>query len=71
MTAAAPAQARQKYDLGFAKWVYENIDGGDKLLQTKLCATIVACGTSITASTRHSRNCSVLCRWCARMLSFR
>lgn len=42
MTAPAPATAR-KYDLDFAKWVYENIDGGDKL---SLCMQCGVCSGS-------------------------
>jgi len=38
MTAAAvPEQSSRKYDLGFARWVYENIDGGDKLSMCMQC----------------------------------
>ncbi|HVY43954.1 MAG TPA: 4Fe-4S dicluster domain-containing protein [Hyphomicrobiaceae bacterium] len=40
MTTSSPAAA-QRYDLGFARWVYENIDGGDKLalcMQCGVCA---------------------------------
>ncbi len=28
---AVPEQSSRKYDLGFARWVYANIEGGDKL----------------------------------------
>ena len=37
MAASMPAEAGRKYDLGFAKWVYENIDGGDKLSMCMQC----------------------------------
>jgi quinone-modifying oxidoreductase subunit QmoC len=33
---SSPAAA-QRYDLGFARWVYENIDGGDKLALCMQC----------------------------------
>jgi heterodisulfide reductase subunit C2 len=36
MTTSSPAAA-QRYDLGFARWVYENIDGGDKLALCMQC----------------------------------
>jgi quinone-modifying oxidoreductase subunit QmoC len=42
MTAPAPVTT-QKYDLDFAKWVYENIDGGDKL---SLCMQCGVCSGS-------------------------
>ena len=40
MTAQAPATSR-KYDLGFARWVRENINGGDKMnlcMQCGMCS---------------------------------
>lgn len=40
MTVPAPDTSK-KYDLGFAKWVYENINGGDKLglcMQCGVCS---------------------------------
>jgi quinone-modifying oxidoreductase subunit QmoC len=40
MTVSIPDSAR-KYDLGFARWVYQNIDGGDKLglcMQSGVCS---------------------------------
>jgi quinone-modifying oxidoreductase subunit QmoC len=36
MTVPAPDTAK-KYDLGFAKWVYENINGGDKMALCMQC----------------------------------
>lgn len=42
MTVPAPDTAK-KYDLGFAKWVYENINGGDKMA---LCMQCGACSGS-------------------------
>ena len=41
MAAPVPAQGDRKYDLGFARWVYETIDGGDKLslcMQCGMCS---------------------------------
>lgn len=42
MTAPAPA-ATKRFDLTFADWVYENINGGDKL---RLCMQCGACSGS-------------------------
>ncbi|MEW5962365.1 MAG: 4Fe-4S dicluster domain-containing protein [Pseudomonadota bacterium] len=36
MTVPAPDTSK-KYDLGFAKWVYENINGGDKMALCMQC----------------------------------
>jgi quinone-modifying oxidoreductase subunit QmoC len=50
MTAAAPAEASRKYDLGFARWVYENVDGGDKLslcMQCGVCSGSCPIGTEM------------------------
>ncbi len=38
MTTTSP-QATRKYDLGFARWVYENVDGGDRLALCMQCGT--------------------------------
>ncbi len=41
MTAPLPQDAARKYDLGFARWVHDNIDGGDKLglcMQCGVCS---------------------------------
>lgn len=38
MTAPLPETAG-KYDLGFARWVYKNIDGGDKMSLCMQCGT--------------------------------
>jgi quinone-modifying oxidoreductase subunit QmoC len=43
MTASPPATATQSYDLGFARWVRDNIDGGDKL---SLCMQCGVCSGS-------------------------
>jgi quinone-modifying oxidoreductase subunit QmoC len=42
MTAPAPATTK-RFDLSFANWVYENINGGDKL---RLCMQCGACSGS-------------------------
>ncbi len=42
MTAPLP-DSKQKYDLNFARWVYENVNGGDKL---GLCMQCGACSGS-------------------------
>jgi quinone-modifying oxidoreductase subunit QmoC len=49
MTVALPADADRKYDLGFAQWVYDNIDGGDKL---SLCMQCGACSGSCPIGTQ-------------------
>lgn len=38
MTATAP-EATRKYDLNFARWVFENVDGGDRLNKCMQCGT--------------------------------
>jgi quinone-modifying oxidoreductase subunit QmoC len=41
MTKPLPQTAARKYDLGFAQWVYENIDGGDRVslcMQCGMCS---------------------------------
>ncbi len=49
MTAPAPATAEHKYDLGFARWVYENVEGGDKL---SLCMQCGVCSGSCPIGTQ-------------------
>jgi len=49
MTQAVPEQANRKYDLGFARWVYENVDGGDKL---SMCMQCGACSGSCPIGTQ-------------------
>ncbi len=49
MTAAALAGPGRKYDLGFARWVYENVDGGDKL---SLCMQCGVCSGSCPIGTQ-------------------
>ncbi len=46
----APAQSATTYDLGFARWVYDNIDGGDKLrmcMQCGVCSGSCPIGTEM------------------------
>ncbi len=38
MTAISPTPSR-KYDLNFARWVFENVDGGDRLNKCMQCGT--------------------------------
>ena len=45
----AVAETKGKYDLGFAKWVYENVDGGDKL---SLCMQCGVCSGSCPIGTQ-------------------
>ncbi len=50
MSAPLPAESDRKYDLGFAQWVYENIDGGDKLplcMQCGVCSGSCPIGTQM------------------------
>ncbi len=50
MSSAAPAQSDRKYDLGFANWVYDNVDGGDKLslcMQCGVCSGSCPIGTEM------------------------
>ncbi len=49
MTAPAPAAASRKYDLDFARWVYENVNGGDKL---SLCMQCGVCSGSCPIGTQ-------------------
>lgn len=48
MTMPVPQDAGRKYDLGFARWVRENIEGGDKL---SLCMQCGACSGSCPIGT--------------------
>jgi quinone-modifying oxidoreductase subunit QmoC len=43
MSATATSATAARYDLGFARWVYRNIDGGDRLA---LCMQCGACSGS-------------------------
>ena len=50
MTIAPPEQATKKYDLGFARWVYQNVDGGDKMslcMQCGMCSGSCPIGTEM------------------------
>ena len=50
MTAPLPTTSSRKYDLGFARWVYENIDGGDRLslcMQCGMCSGSCPIGDSM------------------------
>ncbi len=50
MAVPMPAEGGQKYDLGFARWVYENIDSGDKLsmcMQCGVCSGSCPIGTQM------------------------
>ncbi len=49
MTAPAPATSIRKYDLNFARWVYENVNGGDKL---SLCMQCGVCSGSCPIGTQ-------------------
>ncbi len=49
MNAPLP-QTSKKYDLGFARWVYENVEGGDKLsmcMQCGMCSGSCPIGTEM------------------------
>jgi heterodisulfide reductase subunit C2 len=50
MSAPQPMEASRKYDLGFAQWVYDNVDGGDKLalcMQCGVCSGSCPIGTQM------------------------
>lgn len=49
MAATDAAGPERKYDLGFARWVYENVDGGDKL---SLCMQCGVCSGSCPIGTQ-------------------
>lgn len=49
MTVPIPATADRKYDLGFARWVRDNIEGGDKL---SLCMQCGVCSGSCPIGTQ-------------------
>ena len=49
MSAPVPTEASRSYDLGFARWVYENINGGDKL---SLCMQCGVCSGSCPIGTQ-------------------
>ncbi len=50
MSVAPPEESKRKYDLGFASWVYENVEGGDKLamcMQCGVCSGSCPIGTEM------------------------
>lgn len=50
MSVAPPEESKQKYDLGFASWVYENVEGGDRLalcMQCGMCSGSCPIGTQM------------------------
>jgi quinone-modifying oxidoreductase subunit QmoC len=49
MSVTAPADSR-KYDLNFARWVYQNVDGGDRMslcMQCGMCSGSCPIGTAM------------------------
>lgn len=49
MTSPLPEPASRKYDLGFARWVRDNVEGGDKL---SMCMQCGACSGSCPIGTQ-------------------
>ncbi|MEE8188311.1 MAG: 4Fe-4S dicluster domain-containing protein [Kiloniellales bacterium] len=49
MSVALPAEAERTYDLNFARWVYRNVNGGDKL---SLCMQCGVCSGSCPIGTQ-------------------
>jgi heterodisulfide reductase subunit C2 len=50
MADAMPQESARKYDLGFAQWVRDNVDGGDKLsmcMQCGVCSGSCPIGTEM------------------------
>jgi quinone-modifying oxidoreductase subunit QmoC len=50
MTVALPAQAERRYDLNFARWVRDNVNGGDKMsmcMQCGMCSGSCPIGTEM------------------------
>jgi quinone-modifying oxidoreductase, subunit QmoC len=50
MNAPLPESTGKKYDLGFAKWVYDNVDGGEKMalcMQCGVCSGSCPIGTQM------------------------
>lgn len=55
MTLAPPEQATRKYDLGFARWVRDNVQGGDKMsmcMQCGMCSGSCPIGTEMDQGPR-------------------
>ncbi|MGQ0662725.1 MAG: 4Fe-4S dicluster domain-containing protein [Pseudomonadota bacterium] len=50
MAAQAIPEPQRKYDLGFARWVYDNVEGGDKIatcMQCGMCSGSCPIGTQM------------------------
>lgn len=50
MAATAIPDSARKYDLGFARWVYENVEGGDRMslcMQCGMCSGSCPIGTAM------------------------
>ena len=55
MTVAPPEQAARKYDLGFARWVRDNVNGGAKMsmcMQCGMCSGSCPIGTEMDQGPR-------------------
>jgi quinone-modifying oxidoreductase subunit QmoC len=55
MTVAPPEQAARKYDLGFARWVRDNVNGGEKMsmcMQCGMCSGSCPIGTEMDQGPR-------------------
>lgn len=55
MTVAPPEQAARKYDLGFARWVRDNVNGGTKMsmcMQCGMCSGSCPIGTEMDQGPR-------------------
>ncbi|MCK5275276.1 MAG: 4Fe-4S dicluster domain-containing protein [Alphaproteobacteria bacterium] len=55
MTVALPEQATRKYDLGFARWVRDNVNGGAKMsmcMQCGMCSGSCPIGTEMDQGPR-------------------
>ena len=55
MTVAPPEQAARKYDLGFARWVRDNVNGGKKMsmcMQCGMCSGSCPIGTEMDQGPR-------------------
>ena len=55
MTVALPETAARKYDLGFARWVRDNVNGGDKMsmcMQCGMCSGSCPIGTEMDQGPR-------------------
>jgi quinone-modifying oxidoreductase subunit QmoC len=55
MNPPAAAEAARKYDLGFARWVYRNVEGGDRIalcMQCGMCSGSCPIGTAMDQGPR-------------------